>query len=276
MTLIAAAGNAKCTVIAADTRVSWNGKPVDDQTVKVSHYKFFDGELIGAFAGLAFWKDFNSKRWWLGRLKDVAQPWVSTREALSLLTDELTAEFGRNSALQDLPFALKRLSIIFGGLIDGLPFSALISNFEDHNGEFDDVRPKFVLTKADAVNATGAWFGIFGAQNYVSDDDRQELFRLADIQAPTAAIKGKCHSIILKASNDPRTRATVGPNILTATLEGGVVLSWHSNEKEGDKIVGVDPFSSLAPMLIYDPVIVGTKIARPRSKRRGKGGKHSP
>lgn len=77
-------------------------------------------------------------------------------------------------------------------MIAAAQFSALISNFEDHNGEFDNVRPKFVLTKADAVNATGAWFGVFGARKYVSDDDRQELFRLADIQAPTAAIKGKC------------------------------------------------------------------------------------
>ncbi|WP_271599264.1 hypothetical protein [Bradyrhizobium sp. CCBAU 45384] len=280
MTLIAAAGNAKCTVIAADTRISWNGAPRDDQTVKVSHYKFFDGELIGAFTGLAYWNDFNSKRWWLGRLQEIAQPWVSTREALSFLRRDISAEFLSNPELKSLLPEQKKLSIIFGGLIDGLPFSALISNFEDYDGEFDSVRPEFILTKCDAIDTTAAWCGFFGARKHVTDADRQELYRLADTQAPTTAIKGKCHSIVLKASSDPRTRATVGPNVLTATLEGGIVSSWHSNEEEGDKIIGVDAFSSSAaggePMMIRDIEIVGSKIAPARSNRRGKRGKHKP
>jgi hypothetical protein len=281
MTLIVAAGNSDYAVIAADSRISWNGKPVDDETAKVSHYTFCDGRLISGFTGLAFWRGFETKKWWLGRLYDIAQPWVTATESLGRLTHDLTKEFESNDKLKSLDQSSKRLSIVFGGFIDRLPFSALISNFEDHNGEFSDVRHEFVLTKCEARDQSGAWIGMFGARRYISDRDRDELYFMANDRSSVEAVKGKCLSMVLKAAQETRNGGVVGRNVLTATLlSEGHVCSWYSTENQEDKLISVDQYNSTAaagfPMMIRDVSISASGITSPRSKRRGRGGKHQP
>lgn len=281
MTLIIAAGNSDYSVIAADCRISWNGRPVDDETAKLSHYTFYDGRLISGFTGLAFWQGFETKKWWLSRLCDIAQPWVKATDSLSRLTHDFTKEFVSNEKLKSLDQSSKRLSIVFGGFIDQLPFSALISNFEDHNGEFTNVRDEFVLTKCHARDQSGAWIGMFGARKYVNDRDRDELYFMANDRSPVEAVKGKSLSMVLKAAQETRNGGVVGRNVLTATLlSEGPVSSWYSTENQEDKLVSVDLYSSMAaagsPMMIRDVSIAASGIAPPRSKRRGKGRKHQP
>ncbi|MHC4043568.1 hypothetical protein [Bradyrhizobium sp. 23AC] len=130
MTLIVAAGNAKYAVVAADTRLSWDGKLVDDASAKLAHLKFHDGTLITAYTGLARWGSFQTRKWLRETLYRVAEPSKTTMEVLSLLRAEITRGFANNAAIATLTPHQRKLTIVFTGFVNESLVTAWISNFQ--------------------------------------------------------------------------------------------------------------------------------------------------
>jgi hypothetical protein len=281
MTLIVAAGNADYAVIAADTRLSWNGTLVDDASAKVANLRFHDGTLISAYTGLAKLDgaSFETREWLLSTLARVAQPWAKTGEVLSALRFEITKEFKTSSALATLPAAQRKLSLVFTGFVDGKLVTALISNFEDHKGPFPEVVDDFMLTRVRATDPTGSWSGQFGAAWTVSAEDKLDLNNLIISHQDPLAVKGKCHAIVLRSG--PKSNGLVGPNILTATLpRGGHASSWYSTADAEDELIVLDNFHALAgggyPMAIRNVKVLAPGLTSQRRARRGRRGKHQP
>jgi hypothetical protein len=281
MTLIVTAGNANYAVIAADTRLSWDGKLVDDASAKVANLQFCDGKLISAYTGLARWGSFETRKWLHQTLQRVAQLWKKTDEVLSLLRAELTREFKSNSEIAALSAHQRKLTLVFSGFIDNEFVAALISNFQGKDGLFPEVVDDFMLTRFRATDASGSWCAFFGALSTVPQHDLEQLNQLIILHKDDPLpVKGKCHAMVLRAG--PNSGGTVGPNILTATLpRGGHVSSWYSTEGATDTLITPDNFHALAgnggyPMAIHNVEISIPGQTSQRPKRRGKRGKHQP
>ncbi len=281
MTLIVGGGNAEYVVLASDTRLSWNGKLVDDRSPKIGNYRFYDGRLISAYTGLAKWNGFETREWLLSALAEMAQPWVETTEVMSLLVRKITTEFKGNADLAKLSADQRRLTIVLCGFVNNQSSLFLLSNFEDHKELFPSVLDEFILTKIVGKDSSFSWTGCYGARSGVGAREMPELNELIDSQKDAIATKGKCHAIVVRAAANPKSGDTIGPNILTATLpRDGEASSWYSPENTGDQIITFDNFHSYAgrgyAMAIRDLRILAPGIASGRPKRRGRGGKHEP
>ena len=68
MTLIVAAGNKDFAVLAADRRLTSNGKLVDDEANKATILACYDARMAIAFTGLATWGSFSTEKWLLESL----------------------------------------------------------------------------------------------------------------------------------------------------------------------------------------------------------------
>ncbi len=277
MTLIVAAGNSEQVIISADTRLSWNGELIDDETCKLCHLVFFDGTILCAFTGLVGFGTVKIPNFMQSTLKEAAKPWTKAFEALGSLEKALTALF-QSQEIAHIRTVDRGLTIVFGGYIDNKLMLAQISNCKDIDGRTLPVEDRFTLTTWTHPTTDLEWAFVQGATDFVKDGAREELYQLAQSRKPADAIAGKCHATILEVAERAKS---VGKNVLTGTLvRGRPVSTWYSPAGGQDKILLADMFSALNN---YDGALAVSKIVlnvsepfTQRTSKRGKGGKHHP
>lgn len=281
MTLIIAACNAEAAVIAADTRLSANGRLVDDHSAKIGSLFFFDGALLYAYTGIARYKRFETRKWLLDVFAKHVAPWMTANEALLVLKERATMDFRELSALKGAEPAAKRLTIVFSGYLAHTkckqPVAAVLSNFENYaTGErFSEAQDQFWLSCWPTGIDQCAWIGCFGYSYVISIEDERELWDLVVKGLPGAVIREKAEAIIVRASIDPRSSLYIGSNILRALLPSNNIRMpevGYTSTSGGDKMLLLDQFDAISSMVVCNasinaPQVVGKRaVVRHRTK----------
>ena len=192
MTLIVAAGNKDFAVLAADRRLTSNGKLVDDEANKATILACYDARMAIAFTGLATWGSFSTEKWLLESLSVALEKSNRVQFVLDTLKDKATKEFG------DLKIAAKHkhLTFIFLGYVyadePGLNCWT-ISNSQTNGGTF-------LLSQYMPESDSGIILRAEGSTGNIGGGELSNLKNILKSDKPYQAIEAKSYDIIKKTS----------------------------------------------------------------------------
>jgi hypothetical protein len=275
LTLIVASSYANAAIIAADMRLSWNGRIEEDLSLKCGVLDFYDGRLIYAYTGIARYEAFGTREWLREVTAKHLQAWMTANEWLLKLKEIAISDFNTHPALKAAPTKDKRLTMVFCGQavqIEGgprRPVAAILSNFENYVAgiRHSEAQSEFWLWCWPTVFGPDAWTSCFGYSDVVPADDKAELEALVRGNHPPDAVLGKSEAIIVRASISPLSNGTVGPNITKAILPSDPAR-WPSvglsSDQPGDRVFFLDHFSAPMSLGIYDAKLSAPGIVQPR------------
>lgn len=277
VTLIVGACNEEAAILVADTRLSNNGRLVDDLSPKMGSLSFHDGRLLYAYTGVGRFGSFITRRWLLGVFADHVAPSMTTNEALLTVKARATEDFHSHPDLRRASADIKRLTIVFVGHVNQplgqQPVAAILSNFENYaeGTRFAEAQDQFCLSCWPTGPGQRVWTGSFGYSHLVPLDDTKEFEGLVRDMHPVAAIRDKAEKIIVRASADPHSHNSVGSNVVRAVLPADR-SKWpivgFSSSTGGDKLLLLDQFDAISSLAICDPTFEGKGIVAPRAKSR--------
>jgi hypothetical protein len=247
VTLIIATCNSSAATMTADTRLSRNGKLLDDNSAKIGCATFSDARLLYAYTGLATVGAFQTRVWILESMLAVAKQSTQAMEAIRLFKLKATEDFASIAALKSLDAKSRMLTIVFAGFATNQPVAAIVSNFENfaESQHYSEAQDKFWFSGWPGRLGETFWTGSFGSISALSQDELSTLRSLVETGKPVDAIKGKAEAMIVAASKHPRSGGTVGANVLRASLPaapGELPTGGFVSEKGGNSILLLDQF----------------------------------
>jgi hypothetical protein len=255
VTLIIATCSPAAVTITADTRLSSNGRLVDDKSAKVGCATFFDARLLYAYTGLAKAGRYETRKWLLEALLESTKEWSKAEEVIRSFKAKATQDFGNLPALKRLTPFQKRVSFVSAGFVGDQPVAAIVSNFENlaENRFYAEAQDQFWFSGWPGREGEKIWISCFGTIAAVSDRDILSLKVLVETNKPVDAIKGKSEAIIVGASKDPRSNGTVGTNMLRASLRPDVnepPTGGFTSETGGHEMLMLDQFHHRGPAIL--------------------------
>lgn len=241
MTLILGLANARHVVQLSDRRLSWNGRPVTEQSNKATVLVCENARLVFGFSGIAQIETYLVDH----RLADILSGYPGAKcdiaSIIDWLKERLTTEFASNSALLSLPRVHRALSVMGTGFAtwrDRIGYvNVLITNFQDADTRRDSTEPWDIFKawwwkpKADVPNATHVQR--IGAWQATTLDDLTRLRAAVEREGPPEKLVGAGVSYIREVADRPASGGTVGKSISSVVIRRDdpvVTAQFHSGE----------------------------------------------
>lgn len=234
MTIILTLINSDQTIQLSDRRFTRNGILVDDKDDEHNKGGVFvtsNARLTFGFAGLASYETsygtFETQKWILSSLVDLAPPDYVTKPILDRLTAKASIDFSKLPSLAGVPAMHKRLSVMFSGYLyhhsPPMAAVAIMTNFQDFkNGKDSDIawdqfrwfpwnekRPR--IENPILIQSIGTCLP-------VNESDLESLKFLLTERKPARAIIGKAVEIIRKLADHPKAANSIGKQVSSIIL----------------------------------------------------------
>ncbi|MCA1399368.1 SEC-C domain-containing protein [Bradyrhizobium sp. BRP56] len=215
MTLLLIASNARYGMMFADCRISGDDGILEDDHAKIAQLELANVRLLFAYTGLTYTLDhqFRTDHFLASAINEYLQPDVTAEHALQVIGARLTQIFQSSPAILALRPAHRRLTVYFVGFEGGQPLIGTLSNFENLDGTGERLRDTFwrrmIRPTVDAPIAMAS-----GNINSVQIGDVDALRLLMRDEKPLHAVVAKATEILDAAAHDPRSKNTIGANVL--------------------------------------------------------------
>ncbi len=180
MTLIINVTTAKKVIQAADRRLTFpDGSLSCDKANKTVCVGCKDAHFAIAYTGLAFIGKERTDLWLVNYLTSIS----ASNMTVPSITDALEKKV--TSCLKSIPRKFRRTSFVLAGYRLGMPFTALISNFESYeprsSGEAQDHFQSHVRQVRGPIRNSkrGLWIDTFGCEIAVKSPITRRIKRLA-------------------------------------------------------------------------------------------------
>jgi len=235
MTLIAGLGNYRQVILISDRRLSWKGKPVDEESNKATTFVCRDARLVAAFTGVARAGNFITRRWLLEALVESATPEYLLEPTLNRFRDRASRDikkaaddYDRIYAKNGQPKLDRRLSILLGGYsyVEEPPrcYFFLISNFEKFNSQYSTAATASDEFTLDILRESRPSEIPFVMVAYVGNTDAMKQRHVEPLQTllredrPPEALVGKGIEIIRQVSKLPKSGQVIGEQCTSIVL----------------------------------------------------------
>jgi hypothetical protein len=232
MTIIASAMSWDFAVQVSDRRISWNGKPLDDESNKATILICQNARFAVGYTGLAQWSSFNTQDWIVRTLQECAAPDYSAEPLCKRFIERATSDFRDLERLKCAPPIHKRLTIMltgFGiftnresGKSLSVPLSLIVTNFQDADRGVDDPEawpefkgtfgiPKPNTKVVSYVQRVGAWQAF-------PDEEVPVIRTLLAERKPPQAVVGKLVAAVRTAADRPASGNGIGKQVSSAII----------------------------------------------------------
>jgi len=159
---------------SSDHRLTVNGQPVDDYSIKHLSLTCQDGRALISYTGIGRVYDVDTSEWLRQVIRGVAH---SIGETLTLIRDEATRTFGAIAPRNELTFNI-------GAIIRGHPWTVIITNLiieSSKTGPRCKVGTRFEIAALEVTDANAGVAGVLitGQRDAVSAKDLRLLKRAA-------------------------------------------------------------------------------------------------
>lgn len=235
MTLLINVVTAENVIQASDRRLTLNGILYDDEANKAVCVFCKDAHFAIVYTGLAMIAGKRTDLWIVDYLTSI------NASKMNVLSISESLEKKATSSFKSMPRKYRRTSFVFVGYKLGMPFTALISNFETFelgsSGEAQDHFQTYVRQVRGPISNTkrGLWIDIFGNVTAVEKPIRRRIRRLAQKRffhrQDASEIAKNLVSFIRAASKTRSVAKYVGRNCMTVIIksrpEEPVITKYH-------------------------------------------------
>lgn len=196
MTLIIAAGNNNFAVLAADRRLTCDGRIVEDEANKSTIFACPNARIAISFTGLAKYGSHSTENWLLEILRKILQSSLEIDDVIEKFKSEASLYFGK----LNLHDSNRLLTFIFLGYTYGEQIELrcwTVSNNHKNNREFK-------LEEHIPDRSSGILLRIEGSQRHVYKSDLLKIREMLETNKPSHALQAKAYHTIKKtAAIDP-------------------------------------------------------------------------
>lgn len=227
MTFILTVGNREQFIQVSDRRLSWDGKPLPDESNKAGILLCRDARHIFAFTGLAKFESFDTRRWLLNALYECCPPDYRGDSIVERLKERATTDFSTLPALKGLEQRRKRLSIMFSGYNyqSNPPLSTIriLTNYQNFvtGKDSDEAWNHFEMNYWTEVRPLDHEFGFIqwiGKWTVTKPGDVESLRKLAQNLRPFQAIADKAVALVREFADRPKSGAAIGKQLSVVVL----------------------------------------------------------
>jgi hypothetical protein len=235
MTLLINVVTPENVIQASDRRLTFQDGSFDDKSNKAVCVFCKDAHFAIAYTGLASIGGKRTDLWIVDYLRSINAPKMN----VPLISEALEKETSRR--FRFFPREYRRTSFVFAGYRLGMPFTALISNFETYEsgpiGEAQDHFQTHVRNVRGPIRNSkrGLWIDIFGSEAAVEKPIRRQIIKLA---RKRSFHKQDAHEIadilvaFIRAASETRSVGKyVGRNCMTVIIkprpEEPMVTKYH-------------------------------------------------
>lgn len=227
MTLILTLGNREQVIQISDRRLSWNGKPFDDESNKAGILLCKDSRQIFGFTGLAKWGEFDTWFWILNTLFECCSPDFQINNIMARFKEKASNDFQNLPILKNIPSKHKRLSIMFSGynyyINPPVSVCGILTNYQDFTTGIDEAKAwdHFEMncwTEHRPLDYPFTHIQRIGSWLAMNKEDELSLRNLLKESKPFEAIANKGVSIVRKMADRRKANNNIGKQLSVTIL----------------------------------------------------------
>lgn len=188
----------------SDRRISTAGVPIDEESNKAVVLMCRDGRFLFGYSGLATYEGFQTHKWLVDALFEVAPPDYTIKGIIERFIDRATRDFSSLPALSGLNPGKRRLTVMCAGFLstpNQRAVAVLISNFQDFGAGIVEKEARATFNRfheRERSDAEGpiTWVQRIGRYDKVSDKNTEDIRRLLREDKPAHASVDLAVSII--------------------------------------------------------------------------------